>query len=78
MFGDREATDQREAAAAFIRDTGKMPMFAPVTGPRLIAPTPEGQQALLGAMMQLCRQNGLSGAHVTFCTEAIAINHQTL
>ena len=28
----------REAAAAFIRDTGKMPMFAPVTGPRL---TPE-------------------------------------
>jgi excinuclease ABC subunit B len=28
----------REAAAAFIRDTGKMPMFAPATGPRL---TPE-------------------------------------
>lgn len=28
----------REAAAAFIRDTGKMPMFAPVAGPRL---TPE-------------------------------------
>ncbi|MGQ2973096.1 MAG: DEAD/DEAH box helicase family protein, partial [Brevundimonas mediterranea] len=28
----------REAAAAFKRDTGKMPMFAPVTGPRL---TPE-------------------------------------
>ncbi len=28
----------REAATAFIRDTGKMPMFAPVSGPRL---TPE-------------------------------------
>ena len=28
----------REAAAAFVRDTGKMPMFAPVAGPRL---TPE-------------------------------------
>ena len=28
----------QEAAAAFLRDTGKMPMFAPVAGPRL---TPE-------------------------------------
>ncbi len=28
----------QEASAAFIRDTGKMPMFAPVAGPRL---TPE-------------------------------------
>ncbi|MBA4492513.1 GNAT family N-acetyltransferase [Paracoccus sp. S1E-3] len=46
--------------------------FTPVTGPRLIAPDAEGQQALLAAMTQLCQQNGLSGAHVTFCTEAEA------
>lgn len=46
--------------------------FTPVTGPRLIAPDPEGQKALLAAMTQLCQQNGLSGAHVTFCTEAEA------
>ncbi|AUM73263.1 GNAT family N-acetyltransferase [Paracoccus jeotgali] len=41
--------------------------FTPVTGPRLIAPEPEVRRALLAAMMQICRQNGLSGAHVTFC-----------
>ncbi len=46
--------------------------FTPVTGPRLIAPDAEGQTALLNAMTQLCLQNGLSGAHVTFCTEAEA------
>ena len=46
--------------------------FTPVTGPRLIAPDAAGQQALLGAMVQLCLQNGLSGAHVTFCTAAEA------
>lgn len=42
--------------------------FTPVAGPRLIAADPEVQRALLSAMSQLCRQNGLSGAHVTFCT----------
>ncbi|MDO5605033.1 MAG: GNAT family N-acetyltransferase [Paracoccus sp. (in: a-proteobacteria)] len=42
--------------------------FTPVTGPRLIAPDPAVQTALLKAMIRLCRQNGLSGAHVTFCT----------
>ena len=46
--------------------------FTPVTGPRLIAPDAEGQTALLNAMTQLCLQKGLSGAHVTFCTEAEA------
>ena len=42
--------------------------FTPATGPRLIAADPQVRLALLGAMMQLARQNGLSGAHVTFCT----------
>ncbi|WBU54034.1 GNAT family N-acetyltransferase [Paracoccus sp. SCSIO 75233] len=46
--------------------------FTPVTGPRLIAAAPEVQAALLSGMAQLCTQNGLSGAHVTFCTEAEA------
>ena len=42
--------------------------FTPATGPRLIAADPQVRLALLGAMMELARQNGLSGAHVTFCT----------
>ena len=46
--------------------------FTPVTGPRLIAKTPTVQAALLQAMAQVARQSGLSGAHVTFCTEAEA------
>ncbi len=46
--------------------------FTPVTGARLIAGDPAIQHMLLAAMMQVCRQNGLSGAHVTFCTEAEA------
>lgn len=44
--------------------------FTPVTGPRLIAQSPAVQGALLQAMAQVAQQNGLSGAHVTFCTEA--------
>ncbi len=46
--------------------------FTPVTGPRLIAKAPAVQAALLQAMAQVARQSGLSGAHVTFCTEAEA------
>ena len=46
--------------------------FTPVTGPRLIAGDPAIRAALLDAMRQLCAQNGLSGAHVTFCTAAEA------
>ena len=46
--------------------------FTPVTGPRLIAADPDVQAALLEAMRQLCVQNGLSGAHITFCTQAEA------
>lgn len=46
--------------------------FTPVTGPRLISSIPAVQQALLQAMSQVARQSGLSGAHVTFCTEAEA------
>lgn len=42
--------------------------FTPVTGPRLIAGNAAVQRGLLNAMAQLCVQNGLSGAHVTFCT----------
>ncbi|WP_223191417.1 GNAT family N-acetyltransferase [Paracoccus thiocyanatus] len=43
--------------------------FTPVTGPRLIAPDPAVRRGLLAAMAQIARQSGLSGAHVTFCTE---------
>jgi len=46
--------------------------FTPVTGPRLIAPDATVRLALLQAMAQIARQSGLSGAHVTFCTEAEA------
>ena len=46
--------------------------FTPVTGPRLIAKAPAVQAALLQAMAQVARQSGLSGAHITFCTEAEA------
>jgi predicted N-acyltransferase len=46
--------------------------FTPVTGPRLIAADPQVRLALLRAMSQIARQSGLSGGHVTFCTEAEA------
>lgn len=46
--------------------------FTPVTGPRLIAPDPEIRTGLLNAMAQLCTQNRLSGAHITFCTRTEA------
>ena len=46
--------------------------FTPVTGPRLISNHPAVQGALLQAMAQVAKQSGLSGVHVTFCTEAEA------
>ncbi|MGM3273338.1 peptidogalycan biosysnthesis protein, partial [Bacillus cereus group sp. BC232] len=36
------------------------------------APDPAVRAALLGAMAQVARQNGLSSVHVTFCTGAEA------
>lgn len=46
--------------------------FTPVTGARLISPVPAVQGALLQAMAQVAQKSGLSGAHVTFCTQAEA------
>ena len=42
--------------------------FTPATGPRLIAPDPQVRLAMLGALRRLVQDNGLSSAHVTFCT----------
>ncbi len=48
--------------------------FTPVPGPRLLVGAGEGADARRGALAagaaELCRQSGLSGVHVTFCTEA--------
>ena len=47
--------------------------FTPATGRRLLTRAgweESGRAALLGAMSQLAGENGLSSAHVTFCTEA--------
>lgn len=43
--------------------------FTPATGPRLLSPDPAVQAALLHGMQQLAQKAGLSGAHVTFCTQ---------
>ncbi len=40
--------------------------FTPVTGPRLIAATPEAEMVLIGALQDLCTQNNMSGVHLTF------------
>lgn len=40
--------------------------YSPVTGPRLLARDVAGRQALLAAMEQHCRQQGLSSVHVNF------------
>jgi len=42
--------------------------FTPATGPRLLAPTPL-RPLLFRAMREIVAQNGLSSAHVTFCTD---------
>ncbi len=44
--------------------------YSPVTGPRLLAPTPALRQALLLAMQAHVGRHGLSSAHVNFHTEA--------
>ena len=43
--------------------------FTPVSGPRLLARTPQAKAALITAIEQLCLQNGFSGAHMTFLEE---------
>lgn len=40
--------------------------FTPATGPRLLSKTPDGRQAVAGAMMQACVEWGMSGVHLTF------------
>lgn len=40
--------------------------FTPATGPRLLAHTAEGKQAVAGAMIQACAEWGMSGVHLTF------------
>ncbi|PNS08114.1 GNAT family N-acetyltransferase [Solilutibacter silvestris] len=40
--------------------------YSPVTGPRLLAPTPELRHALAVAMRELCTAQGLSSVHVNF------------
>ena len=40
--------------------------FTPAKGPRLLANTAEGKQAVAGAMMQACSEWGMSGVHLTF------------
>ncbi len=44
--------------------------YSPVTGPRLLARTPERRRQLGVLMAGLCERNGLSSAHVNFHTEA--------
>lgn len=46
--------------------------FTPATGRRLLSDDAAVRAALLAAMQQIARQSGLSGAHITFCTEAEA------
>ncbi len=40
--------------------------FTPATGPRLIANTPDAQNALIHALKDICVQYNMSGVHVTF------------
>ncbi|MBE2211094.1 MAG: N-acetyltransferase [Xanthomonadaceae bacterium] len=40
--------------------------YSPVTGPRLLAPTPELRHELTRAMAQVCELQGLSSVHVNF------------
>lgn len=43
--------------------------FTPVTGPRLMAPTPEHRALLLNGLRQLARETGASSVHITFLPE---------
>lgn len=40
--------------------------FTPVTGPRLIAKSPDAEAELIGALKDICHQNNMSGVHLTF------------
>ena len=40
--------------------------FTPAKGPRLLANTAEGKQAVAGAIMQVCSEWDMSGVHLTF------------
>ena len=40
--------------------------FTPVTGPRLIAKTPEAATLLIDTLKDICAQNNMSGVHLTF------------
>lgn len=44
--------------------------YSPVTGPRLLAREPAERAALLAAMVEQCRRDGLSSLHVNFHPEA--------
>jgi predicted N-acyltransferase len=44
--------------------------FTPVTGPRLLAPTPELKRALAGAAVGLVEREGLSSLHINFADDA--------
>ncbi len=55
--------------------------FSPVTGRRLMTRPgwdATGQSALVQGMVQVGTDNGLSGAHITFCTEEEAQNGQEM
>ena len=45
--------------------------FTPATGARFLGP-PESRAALARTLQSVCQENGLSSAHVTFCTQAEA------
>lgn len=45
--------------------------FTPAGGPRLFANSSEGQGALISALQNICTQNNMSGAHVTFIDKAL-------
>ena len=60
---------ERAGGAYYPKLQGAVP-FTPVTGPRLIARDPAVQAALLQGMQTLAGRAGMSGVHVTFCTEA--------
>lgn len=44
--------------------------YSPVTGPRLLARDPSDRAALLAAMVEQCRRDGLSSLHVNFHRES--------
>ncbi|MDA8092537.1 MAG: GNAT family N-acetyltransferase [Betaproteobacteria bacterium] len=51
--------------------------FTPVTGPRILAHSPEVRSALLNAVLELAAETGASSLHILFPTEAEARAIQT-